>query len=488
MTLTPPTSSRVSRFTLHTMSTDQEEFIDYKMSECLLTVTPKHIRTAQLIKPTTFPLFGELPSELRALIWAFCLDPQRIVRVLANGEEREICPYEDYEGGDEHVVAMQEIDRVLSNDMDDWDNVRKRESTDGFQQLESFGFTSSKARPAFPTPDEVEVLIDRRMTRNTIAKVRPRDPVPVALHVCRESRALMLSWGFELAFSTYERPATTWFNFKTDILYLEAIDILPPHPSEFKILDGGSSRMGQCPPRDLARVRKLAIMMEHYLSPEYFKSAAHEIVQQFGCLTELLFVRYDWHTPYGDEQTTARTGRGPCVAIDIALEEHWGHDFWFFRAYHNYVCYNEPWPRLPDAAEDFERWLREQKELVATRCVEKQTAKPSWSIPSVRFVGLVTESEVQNFYESRQSFRQYINDRYWGVLNGLKQREVELPYSGQDSQICYTHHPDLPPKLRDLRAAKEAICPEYSDPSLDQAQCWGEELSDYQRAMAEMVS
>ena len=503
---TPPTSD-FSRFqhielqardhssTLLIMYTDQEDLTDCELveeGECLLTVTSDYIRTPHWIIPKTFHFFGKLPWELRALIWAHSLDPERIVPVSTDTHDREIDPDDYSEDNDKHAVDMREIDRELNNTYGDWDTFLARERTYGLQQLESFGFTSSKAQPRLRTAGEAEVLAHRKWVEATVTEVNPGCPVPAALHVCRESRSLMVSWGFELAFSTYEHPAKTWFNFNTDTLYLEYTNIGITDTSDLEVLDGGASKMGQCPPRDLERVKKLALRIWDYDYGGHLPTEVHEIVQQFGNLKELLIVDSDWHeTTEGSPTVRSRAGRGPCVAMDLGNEELWGHRFEAGGDcyIHGYRLFDRAFTSrsLLDLANDFENRLRSQKDPVVSRWVKKQPIKTSWSIPSARFVVLLAESDVQNVYKSRQRYREHVKNQYWTRVQWRENHNLNLFYSGQEisDDNCPCYHDEYD-DISCLLNAKVALCPEDSDPYSPRARSW--EIFGGQQAMAEMDS
>ena len=226
------------------------------------------------------------------------------------------------------------------------------------------------------------------------------------------------------------------------------------------------------------------------LAPE-----VHEIVQQFGNLEELLVVEQDLYDAKGESLGTpaGRARRVPYVAIDLAIEEIWGHNFpWLWSSHYNRRVFDTEFTSrsLVDAAKDFESRLRRQKAPVVSRWAKKQTVKTTWSIPSVRFVVLVAETDVHAFYKSRQSYREYVKNKYWELVNAQRRRALEVFYQGQERQehndcpCCCDYEPDE--HLSYLLAAKEALCPEDSDPY--SARAWAWEIADGQLAMEEMDS
>ena len=55
-------------------------------------------------------------------------------------------------------------------------------------------------------------------------------PIPVMLHVTRESRQVLIDFGYELAFRTRSCGPRTWFNFKIDVLYIGYSDDADERP------------------------------------------------------------------------------------------------------------------------------------------------------------------------------------------------------------------------------------------------------------------
>ena len=238
---------------------------------------------------------------------------------------------------DEHTQAIYAVNKELNERMQDLSFFSK--TSLGQTQLERFGFHSSHPPPELRRSEEWLKWEHYRAYAAVKRTARIKDleevyKVPVLLHVCCESRTLLQSLGYGLAFSTYTSPASIWFNYSQDILILSHLH----NVGDDGIPEGGSFNLGQCPPNELERVRRLALERWHgdpyYPNSGYIDylrygdplpSSIHEIVQLCGKLEDLLIVENNWYLTgyYGNVLDT----EGDCIALDIGLEEIWGHYF-----------------------------------------------------------------------------------------------------------------------------------------------------------------
>ncbi|KAJ1323739.1 2EXR family [Microdochium nivale] len=177
---------------------------------------------------STFHLFTQLPPELRHSVYLHATPP-RVVKIEAD--------FENWDDFWERWALSSPADMYVHPEIlyftSSWD--RKGAPNERFHRrqwktqstLEAHGFTTQKPRQAhWPLEDQFPfevILNDKQTVYNLFRRGRLRSScrIPELLHTCCESRNLLISAGYELAYSTRAYPATTWFNFKTDVLYIQ---------------------------------------------------------------------------------------------------------------------------------------------------------------------------------------------------------------------------------------------------------------------------
>ncbi|KAI8627899.1 hypothetical protein F5Y19DRAFT_158344 [Xylariaceae sp. FL1651] len=116
-------------------------------------------------------------------------------------------------------------------------------------------------------------------------------PIPVMLHVCNESRQVLIDYGYELAFRTRTHGPQTWFNFNKDVLYVSRFITDWDDQKLHSLLSGNTSwDIGQFDPVDLNRVRRLALGSSGYVAAPDSRESTHEIsniLQLFTGVEEL---------------------------------------------------------------------------------------------------------------------------------------------------------------------------------------------------------
>ena len=95
---------------------------------------------------------------------------------------------------DENSRSIRGIDRSLGK--------YKFFSNRGQAQLESFGFRSSTPAIRLLTDYQHEQEVQHLWETTRIGRFFSSNPIPILLHVCRESRDLLQGYGYRLAFST----------------------------------------------------------------------------------------------------------------------------------------------------------------------------------------------------------------------------------------------------------------------------------------------
>ncbi|KAI9152255.1 hypothetical protein HJFPF1_09484 [Paramyrothecium foliicola] len=220
--------------------------------------------------------FRRFPPEVRHHIYLLATPP-RVVTVEAVLE----C-WEDFEKR-YHSEAFTPADLRVHPDIAyyarlwDWRDpgfTRYRSHVRRFKQttLDSYNFTSNKPRKdhweledKFPLDI---ILSDDKMAYNVFhtGELYSTTRIPHLLHTYSESRAVLVAYGYELAFGTRTHKPMTWFHFGRDILRLGDGD----YPLA-GLLNGLCGRfgnylneVGQFHPHDLQRVQQLALTMPDY--------------------------------------------------------------------------------------------------------------------------------------------------------------------------------------------------------------------------------
>ncbi|KAH8164289.1 hypothetical protein CIB48_g3969 [Xylaria polymorpha] len=229
--------------------------------------------------PDSFHQFAFLPFELRRMIYLFA-SPPRFVHVKEHPEDHEA-----FEERFRTTPVQLKLHPSIAYFAHNWRGripwapapwrpyYRHHQLT-----LETYGLTcprpkhqpweSTKEVPGIPhhflsENPEVAWEFVRSGSFNSPA------PIPTLLHVTRESRQVLIDYGYELAFRTRTCGPQVWFNFKTDVLYIGRFEDEWDSRSFHFLLSGNESwDIGQFDPLDLKKVRRLALNVAgHVVSP-----------------------------------------------------------------------------------------------------------------------------------------------------------------------------------------------------------------------------
>lgn len=244
---------------------------------------------------STFHLFPLLPPEIRRDIYILATPP-RVVHL-----DQELESFEDFK---QRLPSIAIAEYHLPPDVDSSSMyeglrraaaiLRRRGHTFSKQtKLEAYGFSSNK-KAQFSWEFENTLPFDILMSVPTLAFALYRNAtifsqaaIPSLLHTCRESRYSLISYGYQLAFSSTAQGPLTWFNFTQDTLLLDesaAIDEFT-----YRIL----YPLHQLRPCDIARIRRLALTYTTHTTHLFL---AQKLCQQ---LKELILV--EWDFPWSDE-------------------------------------------------------------------------------------------------------------------------------------------------------------------------------------------
>ncbi|KAI0416918.1 hypothetical protein F5X98DRAFT_171096 [Xylaria grammica] len=267
--------------------------------------------------PDSFHQFTALPFELRRMIYLLA-SPPRFVRVKEAQED-----WDDFEEKFRTTIVPIKLHPSTAYFACNWRGripfpVRQWRWYDGRYQttLERYGWKWKRApikhQPWEPTEETPDIPYDFISGNPHVAWELLRTgylysaaPIPALLHVARESRYVLIDYGYELAFSTRTYKPLTWFNFKTDVLYIGRYqeDNYRPwerRPSPHHALLSGNEwwEFGQFQPEDLKRVKRLALEKSGLVVSPGYRDGLNEIsnmLKLFTGLDELFLQEHDLH-------------------------------------------------------------------------------------------------------------------------------------------------------------------------------------------------
>ncbi|KAI1365653.1 hypothetical protein F5Y08DRAFT_169471 [Xylaria arbuscula] len=245
--------------------------------------------------PDSFHHFSSLPFELRRMIYVYASTP-RFVHVQEHTEDKD----EFVERFRTTLVPIK-LHPSLVHFARHWRHCIPFPAEwwkwhDGRYQttLERYGSgtTNRQNHQPWETTEDMPDVSYRFLSENPdvawellrTSSFYSTAPIPALLHVTRESRQVLIEIGYELAFRTRSCGPQTWFNFKTDVLYVEMIPDRDDRP--FHELLSGNDRwdIGQFEPRDLRRVKRLALDS----SANFAHFGNHGIVHAITNILELM--------------------------------------------------------------------------------------------------------------------------------------------------------------------------------------------------------
>ncbi|KAL6802769.1 hypothetical protein GGI42DRAFT_32126 [Trichoderma sp. SZMC 28013] len=247
---------------------------------------------------STFHLFPQLPAEIRSAIYNLATPP-RVVHL-----HQEVESFDDFKRRLPHITIAE---RNLRPDVDYasfYELLRQASATLVHQRrklfrqtkLEAYGFTSNK-KLGFSWEFESLIPFDTLMSYPTLAfpmyrraTITCQAAIPPLLHTCSESRSLLISYGYQLAFPSTAQNPRTWFNFGRDTLLLDDdfdcsdVDLYGPKETEIERIP---NTFHQFRPRDVDRLQRLALAKSTHYSRMFL---GHKLCPK---LKELILVEWD---------------------------------------------------------------------------------------------------------------------------------------------------------------------------------------------------
>ncbi|KAF2968124.1 hypothetical protein GQX73_g5448 [Xylaria multiplex] len=195
--------------------------------------------------PDSFHRFSALPFELRRMIYLFA-SPPRFVHIQEDHEDED-----DFEERFRTTIVPINLHPSIADFARNWrgripfPQSRWRWYDGRYQTtLGRYGFKCPRPKQQQPWEPTREVpgISHHFLSENPqvawqflrSGSFYSTAPIPALLHVTSESRQVLIDYGYELAFRTRTSGPHTWFNFKTDVLFIGRCsveeDIRPPCP------------------------------------------------------------------------------------------------------------------------------------------------------------------------------------------------------------------------------------------------------------------
>ncbi|KAI0910465.1 hypothetical protein F4823DRAFT_589693 [Ustulina deusta] len=392
--------------------------------------------------PDSFHQFASLPLELRWMIYILA-SPPRFVHVQEETED-----WEYFEERFRTTIVQIKLHPSIAYFARHW---RERipfppalwRWNNGRHQttLERYGFNgprpnqnhqpwvSTKEVPGIPRDFLLENP-DVAWEFLRIGAFYSTAPIPAMLHVTRESRQVLIDYGYELAFGTRTCGPRTWFNFKTDALYIGRLsDRDSEDRSTRSLLSGNSSwDIGQFEPQDLRRVRRLALESSADVVSSDCLNGTREIsniLELFNGVEELLleehsmrginhelskYVQPDdsqllwYYTPVLEVDVLPLTIEGSPPVLDST-----GYGRRDLRSYKA--------DNMGDGSKFFVDTARRFEEKLASRRDElvRSSSLAPWKIPKISLVCILQEWMCRALFEWRWDI--------WNRYQGLKKEE-----------------------------------------------------------------
>jgi hypothetical protein len=270
----------------------------------------------------------------------------------------------------------------------------------GQTELELYGFVSSSEATEIRTAEEFSEL--RFLSRRS--RLACNLSIPALLHTCKISREVMKRLGYAIAFPTRTAPASTWFNFRQDVLYIEKQ--FPLFQDDITARQARS--VDQFRAKDRERVKKLALRLPSWAEDD--EECLGVIVEMFGNLDELTII-------ISNLTLGSRQGDGTKWMLldleeaDAAIIPHG----WAYRLKEVYQDLEDEdnesltvWDLLAWGLEDK---LRENSQRCPNCCNPKADGSLRFKVPNVRFAVIADEEGKKKLQAMRSSYRKKMRER-----------------------------------------------------------------------------
>ncbi|KAI1120484.1 hypothetical protein F5Y10DRAFT_273030 [Nemania abortiva] len=384
--------------------------------------------------PDSFHLFTSLPFELRWDIYLLATPP-RFVHLQEKRGDRE-----EFEEWVSTTPVQFKLHPSIAYFARNWRHYIPFYSRMSRQlTLDAFGLVGPPPRhqpwePTEEVPDIPHHFLSEH-PRATWEFMRSgsfysRAPIPALLHVSIESRQVLMDSGYELAFRTRTCGPCTWFNFETDILYLEWDDddnSINGRQSHSLLSGNNTWDIGQFDPQDLRRVRRLALEAgAQAASPDDQggASSVSSILHLFGGVEELFLEEHEM--TYGDTFPRTRCHEDierlwchmPPQEVDILAYTFDRENLVSSAGIGHYYLKNYKTENMGDASGYFDHTAREfEKKLASKRdeYVLRDKLIP-WEIPKVNIVYITYPSICRKLSKWRWET--------WYELQGMQEEDA----------------------------------------------------------------
>ncbi|KAI0451477.1 hypothetical protein F5B21DRAFT_528015 [Xylaria acuta] len=416
--------------------------------------------------PNSFRQFAFLPFELRCMIYLFA-SPPRFVHVKEHHEDREAFD-ERFRTTIVQLKLHPSIAYFARNwrERIPWAPAAWRPYYQHHQlTLETYGLNCPRPKhQPWESTKEVPGIPHHFLLENPevtwefcrSGSFYSAAPIPTLLHVSRESRQVLIDYGYELAFRTRTCGPQVWFNFKTDILYIGRFGPRDWDDRSFHSLLSGNETwdIGQFEPLELNKVRRLALNSSGYVVSPSCPNGVEEIsgiLELFTNIEELfleepgmgeLSYKYSWNEPLDDSKLWSYT---PVVEVDVLSSalEHGNMVFSTGPDHRDLKAYKEENMGdgsgfFADVAHGFEKKLTSRRDELVRR---KSLAQ--WRIPKVNIVYIGYPSMCRRLFKWRldswNRFRALKEQQSRSKAAEEAQRSIDVP-----KRPIY-HHENSPP-------------------------------------------
>ncbi|KAI1203048.1 hypothetical protein F5X97DRAFT_318643 [Nemania serpens] len=391
----------------------------------------------------SFHQFTSLPLELRSMIYLLATPP-RFVHVRECHEDREEFE-ERFRTTPVQLQLHPSIPYFVRNwrGRIPWAPASWRPYYRHYQRtLEAYGFNCPRQKhQPWESTKEVPGIPHHFLSENpNVAWEFTRRgafystaPIPSLLHTTRESREILMAHGYELTFRTRACGPRTWFNFKTDVLYLqhareydEEYDGASAHSQARSLLSGNQAwDIGQFEPVDLQRVKRLALGSSAEAVSVYGEGVYEisNLLQLFMGVEELFLEEFSLRSDdrigtYTHPDDSGLWCYTPALEVDIAAARFLQHYAVFSSGYGHQDWKAYKTDNMGDGSMFFIDTARKFKERLTSRrdeLVLRDSLVP-WKIPEISIVYIATASTCRGLFEWRWLA--------WGRCQAMKENQA----------------------------------------------------------------
>ncbi|KAI0007181.1 hypothetical protein F4779DRAFT_523787 [Xylariaceae sp. FL0662B] len=374
-----------------------------------------------------FSRFAFFPPEIRRYIYLLATPP-RVVEIQERAED-----YHDFRDRFKRDWPQLRLSPSIAYFARHWRALLGRALRPPRQQrLEAYGFTNSKPpyQPWAPSNATPEIPVFGLVENIPLAWQLLREsylfstaPIPPLLHTCMESRSVLISDGYQLAFRSRTNGPRTWFHFGKDTLYLHDHEEWElEYCTHFDFLCPVAYYMGRFDPSDMRKVKRVALIepVFPYRLPAPLASVT-EILRLMPAIEELMAVEWDpcdfeepgIFNPFRDHGE-ASTTREPLQAVPAQVIDHLlcpvfnAGQFMHYltesmRREHELRSYaKDNWGSADGFYEHFSRQAEKALDEKKQNIMARDSSAVPWNIPKITVQHICKPSSAQLLFRERR--------------------------------------------------------------------------------------